>query len=58
VETAVGPGHRAPLARFGAVPTLIEWDNDLPTLATLLEEAAHAKAQMADAGMEVLNAAC
>jgi uncharacterized protein (UPF0276 family) len=58
VANDVWPLHRAAIARFGAVPTLIEWDNDLPTLATLLEEAAHAKAQMADAGMEVLNAAC
>jgi len=30
------------LARFGARPTLIEWDNNIPPLAVLLEEAAHA----------------
>ena len=30
------------LARFGPVPTLIEWDNDVPPLGVLLEEAAHA----------------
>jgi uncharacterized protein (UPF0276 family) len=30
------------LQRFGPKPTLIEWDNDLPSLATLLGEAAHA----------------
>jgi uncharacterized protein len=30
------------LARFGARPTLIEWDNNIPSLAVLLEEAAHA----------------
>lgn len=29
----------AALARFGPVPTLIEWDTDLPVLAVLLEEA-------------------
>lgn len=28
--------------RFGARPTLIEWDNDIPPFATLLEEAARA----------------
>jgi hypothetical protein len=30
------------VATFGAQPTLIEWDNDVPTLATLLHEAARA----------------
>jgi hypothetical protein len=30
------------IGRFGAKPTLIEWDNDIPPLATLLAEAAHA----------------
>jgi hypothetical protein len=30
------------LARFGPVPTLIEWDNDLPDLSVLLDEATHA----------------
>jgi uncharacterized protein (UPF0276 family) len=32
------------LARFGPRPTLIEWDNNVPPLAVLLEEAAHAGA--------------
>ena len=32
------------LARFGAVPTLIEWDTEVPPMAVLLEEAAHAAA--------------
>jgi uncharacterized protein (UPF0276 family) len=27
------------LTRVGAMPTLIEWDTDLPPLATLLDEA-------------------
>lgn len=31
------------LHRIGARPTLIEWDNDIPALATLLDEAAHAQ---------------
>ncbi len=30
------------LRRFGAIPTLIEWDTDIPELATLVAEAAHA----------------
>ena len=32
------------LARFGPRPTLIEWDNNIPPLAVLLDEAAHADA--------------
>jgi uncharacterized protein (UPF0276 family) len=31
--------YRAALARFGRVPTLIEWDTDIPVLEVLLEEA-------------------
>ncbi|MEZ5701169.1 MAG: DUF692 family protein [Burkholderiaceae bacterium] len=31
------------LARLGPVPTLIEWDTDVPTLAVLLEEAHRAR---------------
>jgi uncharacterized protein len=31
--------YAAALARFGPVPTLIEWDTDLPALPVLLEEA-------------------
>ncbi len=34
------------LRRFGAVPTLIEWDTDVPPLADLLGEAAKAQAVM------------
>jgi uncharacterized protein (UPF0276 family) len=30
------------IRRFGAQPTLIEWDNDLPTLDELVGEAAKA----------------
>jgi uncharacterized protein len=30
------------LRRFGAKPTLIEWDNDIPSFATLLAEARRA----------------
>jgi uncharacterized protein (UPF0276 family) len=32
------------LARFGAVPTLIEWDTDIPPLDVLLDEAQRAHA--------------
>jgi hypothetical protein len=34
------------LARFGPVPTLIEWDTDIPPLETLLGEARRAEAAM------------
>ncbi|MDI3470157.1 MAG: uncharacterized protein OJF62_002220 [Pseudolabrys sp.] len=34
--------YRQALARFGPVPTLIEWDNEVPALETLLGEARHA----------------
>jgi uncharacterized protein (UPF0276 family) len=41
--------YRGALARFGPVPTLIEWDNNVPPLETLLKEARHAQALIADA---------
>jgi uncharacterized protein (UPF0276 family) len=34
--------YEATLRRLGSVPTLIEWDTDIPPLATLLAEAARA----------------
>jgi uncharacterized protein len=34
------------LARYGAVPTLIEWDTDLPALGVLVAEAFHAESLM------------
>ncbi|HQR51368.1 MAG TPA: DUF692 domain-containing protein [Methylophilaceae bacterium] len=34
------------LARFGAIPTLIEWDTDIPELAVLLDEAGKAAHMM------------
>ncbi|OGB20237.1 MAG: hypothetical protein A3E51_19045 [Burkholderiales bacterium RIFCSPHIGHO2_12_FULL_67_38] len=37
--------YRHALRRFGAVPTLIEWDTDVPALAVLLDEAERARAQ-------------
>ena len=38
--------YDAALRRFGAVPSLIEWDTDIPELGVLLEEAAQARAHM------------
>ena len=38
--------YDAALERFGPVPTLIEWDTDVPPLATLLAEARRAEAAM------------
>lgn len=40
--------YRAAVRRFGAVPTLVEWDTDLPPFATLLAEAARARAVAGD----------
>ncbi len=37
------------LARFGPVPTLIEWDTDVPPMAVLLEEAARASVLIEEA---------
>jgi uncharacterized protein (UPF0276 family) len=34
--------YRHALARFGAIPTLIEWDTDIPPFEVLLEEACRA----------------
>lgn len=36
--------YRCAIRCFGPVPTLIEWDTDIPTLDTLLEEASGARA--------------
>ena len=38
--------YEAALERFGPMPTLIEWDTDLPPLDVLLGEAAKAQARM------------
>lgn len=38
--------YGAALERFGAVPTLIEWDADMPPLATLVAEATKARSLM------------
>jgi uncharacterized protein (UPF0276 family) len=44
--------YREALARFGPVPTLIEWDTDVPPLDVLLGEADHAGALLARAEQE------
>lgn len=41
--------YRAAIARFGRQPSLIEWDNDVPALAVLLDEAARANQEAANA---------
>jgi len=46
VAEAVWGLYREALARLGTVPTLIEWDTDIPPLATLLAEAAKADAML------------
>ena len=38
--------YEAAAARFGAVPTLIEWDSELPPLQTLLNEAERAQQRL------------
>jgi uncharacterized protein len=46
---AVWDLYRAALRRFGAVPALIEWDNDIPELEVLMAEAVKADALREDA---------
>jgi uncharacterized protein len=48
--------YREALARFGPVPTLIEWDTEVPTLDVLVGEADHARALLATAEREVRSA--
>jgi uncharacterized protein (UPF0276 family) len=53
VDERVWSLYRHAIGRFGAVPTLVEWDTDLPELSVLLEEAARAR----DAAAQALAAA-
>ena len=41
--------YRHAVARFGAVPTLIEWDDKLPSLARVVEESTRARRVAAEA---------
>jgi len=50
VSEAVWGLYARALDRFGPVPTLIEWDTDLPALSTLLGEARRAEAMLAATG--------
>jgi uncharacterized protein len=56
VAADVWPLYRAALERFGALPTLIEWDSDLPPLSTVVDEAARADRELLDASAEVISA--
>ena len=44
VSDEVWQGYQKALERFGSVPTLIEWDNNLPEWAVLIAEAEKARA--------------
>jgi hypothetical protein len=48
--------YREALALFGSVPTLIEWDTDVPPLDVLLGEAGEAGAFLARAEQEAVSA--
>ena len=43
VSDDVWLGYQQALTRFGAVPTLIEWDSDLPQWSVLVDEAKKAR---------------
>jgi hypothetical protein len=48
--------YRGALARFGPLPTLVEWDTDIPPLAVVLDEARAADRFIADARPRNLHA--
>lgn len=56
VCSAVWALYRHALRRFGSVPTLMEWDTDVPDLRVLLDEAASARMHAESALREVLPA--
>lgn len=56
VADAVWTLYEHALRRFGAVPTLIEWDADLPPLCGLLAQATQADARLAAAAREQVDA--
>ena len=56
VAEAVWALYRRTLARSGPVPTLIEWDNDVPAFSVLASEVARAKAaRVAEANRSLLR---
>jgi hypothetical protein len=48
--------YQAALERFGPMPTLIEWDTDLPALRVLLGEAQRARRHMEEVSVDALAA--
>jgi uncharacterized protein (UPF0276 family) len=57
IHDAVWPLYAHALRRLGNAPTLIEWDNDIPTLARLVAEAGRADTTRSHV-FEVHRAAC
>jgi uncharacterized protein (UPF0276 family) len=57
IDDAVWPLYAHALRRLGGAPTLIEWDNDIPTLARLVGEARLADTARSQV-FEVHRAAC
>ena len=55
VAPAVWALYQSALQRYGPIPTLIEWDTDVPELSVLLDEARQARAWMATAVAEVAS---
>ncbi len=53
VRTDVVALYRHTLSRIGPLPTLIEWDNDVPDFPTLHAEAQRADAMLAAAAISV-----
>ena len=51
---AVWSLYQHAVERFGAVPTLIEWDTDVPALDVLLDEASRARRLCVAASEQVL----
>lgn len=57
IEEPVWQLYAYAVRRFGTAPTLIEWDNDIPSFVTLLAEAEHADAVATAARSEPSHAA-
>jgi len=43
--------YKKTLKRFGNIPTLIEWDDNIPKLSVLLEEAEKARKYQLEGGV-------
>jgi uncharacterized protein (UPF0276 family) len=56
VAPAVWALYQEALERFGPVPTLIEWDTEVPALEILMEEAATAEAALEQQRQEPIHA--